>query len=161
MADKKTNVDIILKERPYVAQVIQTQLLNDIAGILYEQLAVEKDAIPDLVRKYQFDVNSTILELNSDKLPSLPWISMTLFNDGADPVHVYVNDYGMESVYELKLNQIPTDPPLGAGDTFQLDMRASKINKVFLVCDQGKTATVRIFATMKEYRLNPREEVKM
>jgi hypothetical protein len=159
MADKKTNMDIILKERPYVAQVIQTQLLNDIASILYEMLAVEKDAIPDLIRKYQFDIDSTVLELNEDKMPSMPWISMTLFNDGGDSVHVYVNDYGMETIYEL--NKTPTDPPLGAGDTFQLDMRASKIKKVFMVCDQGKTATVRIFATMKEYRLNPREEVKM
>ncbi len=159
MADKQTNVDIILKERPYVAQVIQTQLLNDIAGILYEMLAVEKDAIPDLVRKYEFAVDSSILELNSDKLPSLPWISMTVFNDGADPVHLYVNDYGIESTYSL--NQTPTDPTLVPGDTFQIDMRSSKINKIFLVCDQGKTASVRIFATMKEYRSVPREEVKI
>lgn len=159
MGDKKTNVDIILKERPYVAAVIQTQLLNDIAGILYEQLAVEKDAIPDLLRKYQFDVDSTVLELNEDKMPSMPWISVTIFNDGLNPVHIYINDYGMESVYEL--NQIPTDPPLGAGDTLQLDMRAPKIKKIFMVCDQGETATVRIFATMKEYRSTQREEVRM
>lgn len=159
MADKKTNVDIILKERPYVTQVIQTQILNDIAGILYEQLAVEKDAIPDLVRKYRFSIDSTVLELNEDKLPSMPWIGMTVFNDGADSVHIYVNDYGMENTYNL--NQTPTDPPLGSGDTFHLDMRASKIKKVFLVCDTGESCTVRIYATMKEYRQNQREEVKI
>ena len=159
MACKKDNVDIILKERPYVAQVIQTQLLNDIAGILYEQLAVEKDAIPDLFRKYEFIVDSTVLELNEDKLPSMPWISITVFNDGADPVHIYLNDYGVETIYDL--NQTPTDPPLGAGDTFQIDMRASKIKKLFLVCEQGKTASVRIFATMKEYRSQQREEVRL
>jgi len=153
------NLDLIIKERPYVAQVIQTQLLNDIAAILYEQLAIEKDALPDIIRKYEFNIDDTILELTEDKLPSLPWISMTLFNDGVDPVHVYVNDYGAESTYTL--GQVPRDPPLGAGDTFQLDMRASKIKKVFLSCDQGNTASVRIFATMKEFRAHQREDVRI
>jgi hypothetical protein len=159
MGTKQSNIDIIIKERPYVAQVIQTQLLNDIAGILYEQLAVEKDAIPDIVRKYEFDIDDTIIELTEDKLPSLPWISMTIYNDGGDPVHIYVNEYGTESTYYL--NQVPHDPPLGAGDTFQMDMRAPKIKKLFLVCDRGKTATVRIFATMKEYGIQQREAVNM
>lgn len=159
MGTKQENIELIIKERPYVAQVIQTQLLNDIAGILYEQLAVEKDAIPDLMRKYEFLITDVILELTEDKLPSLPWISMTVFNDGADPVHIYINDYGSETVYYL--DQAPSDPPLDAGDTFQIDMRAPKIKKLFLVCDQGKTAFVRIFATMKEYRLHQREEVKI
>jgi len=159
MGTKQDNIDLILKERPYVAQVIQTQLLNDIAGILYEQLAVTKDAIPDLMRKYEFNVDDEVIELSADKLPSLPWISMTVFNDGGDPVHIYVNDYGTESLYYM--SQAPTDPPLGAGDTLQVEMRASKIKKVFLVCDQGKTASVRIFATMKEYRSQQREDVKI
>ena len=157
MGTKQDNIDLILKERPYVAQVIQTQLLNDIAGILYEQLAVEKDAIPDLMRKYEFNVDDEVVELTEDKLPSLPWISMTVFNDGADPVHIYINEYGTESLYHM--NQVPTDPPLAAGDTLQVEMRAPKIKKVFLVCDQGKTASVRIFATMKEYRSKQRESV--
>ena len=159
MGEKQDNIDLILKERPYVAQVIQTQLLNDIAGILYEQLAVEKDAIPDHMRKYEFVVSDSILEISADKLPSLPWISMTIFNDGADPVHIYINDYGMESIYYL--NQVPTDPPLAAGDTFQIDMRAPKIKKVFLVCNRGNSASVRIFATMKEYRATQREVVNI
>ena len=52
MVTKEDKVDILLQERPYVAQIIQTQLLNDIAGILYEQLATMKDAVPDLMKKY-------------------------------------------------------------------------------------------------------------
>lgn len=159
MATKQENIDLIIKERPYVAQVIQTQILNDIAGILYEQLAVAKDAIPDLMRKYEFFVTDDVIELTEDKLPSLPWMAMTVFNDGGSPVHVYINEYGMESVYYL--NQNPTDPALGVGDTFQMDLRAPKIKKVFLVCDRGKTTSVRIFATMKEYRFHQREEVKI
>jgi len=159
MATKQDNIDLIIKERPYVAQVIQTQILNDIAGILYEQLAVAKDAIPDLMRKYEFVIDESVMELNEDKLPSLPWISMTVFNDGQSPVHVYMNEYGMESVYYL--NQTPRDPPVNPGDIFQVDLRSPKIKKLFLVCDHGKSTIVRIFATMKEYRLHQREEVKM
>jgi hypothetical protein len=160
MGTRQDNIDIILKERPYVAQVIQTQLLNDIAGILYEQLAVSKDAIADLLRKYQFNVTDTVLELNGDKLSSFPWISMAIFNDGADPVHIYINEWGMDVVTDLT-GSIPSDPPLSAHDTFQIDLRSPRIKKVFLVCDRGKTATVRIFATMKEYTNHPREPLNL
>ena len=84
---------------------------------------------------------------------------MTVFNDGDDPVHIYVNDYAMEATYNL--DQTPTDPPLVTGDDFHIDMRASKIKKVRLVCDAGNSASVRIFAAMKEYRAKQREEVKI
>lgn len=157
MVTKDDKIDIIIKERPYVAQIIQTQLLNDIAGILYEQLATMKDALPDLMKKYSFEITDSILEINSDKLPSLPWISFTLFNDGADPVHVYVNEYGKEE--SQYISPEPTDPTIGSGDSMVVDMKASKIRKLILFCDNGKTATVRIFAMMKEYRSTQREEV--
>jgi hypothetical protein len=160
MADRKQGMDILLSEREYVPTIIQTQLLNDIAGILYEQLAVMKDSIPDLVKKYEFDVTDSLLELNPDVMPSLPWIAMTLFNDGADPIHLYVNEYG-ENDGLYYLTQIPRDPTLDSGDSIQIDMRAPKIKKVFIKCDTGNTATVRIISTMKEYGTKQREDVKL
>ena len=157
MVTKEDKVDILLQERPYVAQIIQTQLLNDIAGILYEQLATMKDAVPDLMKKYSFDITDSILEINVDKIPSLPWISFTLYNDGADPVHVYVNEYGKEE--SQYISPEPGDPTIDSGDTMVVDLKAPKIKKLILFCDNGKTATVRIFAMLKEYRSTQREEI--
>ena len=150
MADRQDNIDVILQERPYVAQAIQTQILNDIAGILYKQLTLTEDSVADIVRKYTFNITNSILELNSDKLPSLPWISMTVYNDGISPVHVYINEFGVESVVSDIPN--PTDPPMNPGESFQIDFRGSNINKVFFQCDPGNTATIRIVASMKKYR---------
>ena len=157
MVTKEDKVDILLQERPYVAQIIQTQLLNDIAGILYEQLATMKDAVPDLMKKYSFEITDSILEINVDKIPSLPWISFTLYNDGNDPVHVYVNEYGKEE--SQYISPEPGDPTIDSGDTMVVDMKAPKIKKLILFCDNGKTATVRIFAMLKEYRSTQREEI--
>jgi hypothetical protein len=158
MVSKNDKIDIILNDRKYAPEIIQTQLLNDIAGIMYEQLMVSKDAIPEIIKKYQFSVTDVVLELNEDKILTLPWISMTVYNDaGADPVHIFVNEYNSE--FTNYISPTPIDPPLAGGDSFQLDMRASKIKKLYLVCDTGGTATVRIFASAKKYRSQYREEL--
>jgi hypothetical protein len=152
---QKQGLDIILTEREYVPTIIQTQLLNDIAGILYEQLAVMKDAIPDMFEKYEYAVTNTITELTSETLSSFPWISVTIYNVGADPVHIFINEFNGEVSGAGAI----VDPALPSGDTFTIDMRSPKIKKVFLVCDVGKTATVRLFVTCKNYREHEREEV--
>ena len=152
---QKQGLDIILTEREYVPSVIQIQILNDIAGILYEQLAVMKDATPDTFEKYEYAVTNTITELTSDTIPSFPWISVTVYNVGADPVHIFINEFNGQ----MSDSGTMVDPALPSGDTFTIDMRAPKIKKMFLVCDVGKTATVRLFVSCKNYREHEREEV--
>lgn len=156
MATKQQGIDILLSEREYVPQVVQIQLLNDIAGILYEQLAVMKDSIPDLVKKYKFNITDSLTEIDEDIIPTLPWIAVTIFNDGADPVHIDINEYSGE---RDPLTGLLTDPSLASGDSLVIDMRASKIKKIYFVCDTGETATVRVYAACKSYRLKQREEV--
>ena len=158
MPDKQNKVDIMINERPYVAQIIQTQLLNDIAGILYEQLATMKDSIPDLVRKYTFSVTDQVLELNEDNVPTLPWISMVLYNDGGSPVFIYVNE--MDSQY-TKLPGVVSETPLAVNDSFAIDFRSSKIKKLYLVCDNGGTSSIRIFASCKYYRAEKRVAIDL
>lgn len=162
MADKLTQekgVDILLTERPYVAQIIQTQLLTDIAGILYEHLAVTTDAIPDFVKKYRFEVTDSIIELNADKVPTMPWNSISIYNDGANPVHVYINEMAGELVSDLTL--VVDDPPLKVGESYTFDMRSPRIDKLYLVCDHGQAASVRIFAGCRNYRATPRERANI
>ena len=163
MTTDQERIDVMMKERPYLAQLTQTQLINtqtqlmvEMVDIMYEQLATMKDAVPTLLKKYSFNITDNILEINEDKLPSLPWISFTLYNEGGDPVHVYVNEYGKEE--SQYINPEPTDPTIGKGDSIVVDMKAPKIKKIILFCENGKTATVRIFAMLKDYRSTEREE---
>ena len=158
---KEQGVDILLQERPYASAIIQTQLLMDIAGILYEQLAVTKDAIVDYMKKYRLEVTDQVMEINADKIPTMPWNSVSIYNDGANPIHIYINEVAGELVTNNLLQLVVDDPPIKVGETYTFDMRAPKIQKVYLICDPGNSATVRIYAGCKNYRPFPRDEANI
>ena len=63
---------------------------------------------------------------------ALNWISCNIFNEGPDPIYYRINN-GQQSVV-----------PIQAGGNISLDFRMKKsINKIWLNCDHGKTATVQ------------------
>lgn len=65
-----------------------------------------------------------------------PWFSFTLHNYGDDSVFLGVNKKPItDPVYS---DEVKKD------ETRDVDMGAAKIDKIYLVCKQGETATVRI-----------------
>jgi len=66
-----------------------------------------------------------------------PWVGFDLFNDGPSPVYFDINDHG-------PLDE--EDSSVKPDESVEIDMRASVIDAVFLVCEEGKNTTVRIHA---------------
>jgi hypothetical protein len=118
----------MIKDRPYAATMVQTQILYDIASMLEELV----ETIPKgVARGVTLSIGSTPTVI-TDTL-DMPWITVDVFNDGPDPVYVAVNE-------EHVIN-----PPLYKGESLKVDMVKPKIEKLCLFCDDGKTATIRLF----------------
>jgi len=141
----RDRLEQIIRERPYVAQLIQTQILYDMAGILENmsedmaQLRSEfKDSRPQgLVGYVPVNVTEQETTLLPQNQPTMPWRKMTIINDGADPVWVYTSPR-RAGLFQLEKTPIPP------GQDYEVDMRFPLIDQVVLKCDEGDSATVRI-----------------
>uniref|UniRef100_A0A6M3LSR7 Uncharacterized protein n=1 Tax=viral metagenome TaxID=1070528 RepID=A0A6M3LSR7_9ZZZZ len=143
-------VEEMAKERPYVLQQIQMQILYDIAGLqesthdLIEELVERttrfhgswEETIP--VGKFKpltIPVTDSITELSPLNVSTMPWMAFTIYNDGPDPVFMMVNEEFIQDV-----------TPLNVGENVTVDMKKRQIVKIFLHCALGLTTSVRIFA---------------
>jgi len=70
----------------------------------------------------------------SPQISPRPWFSFYMINDGPDPVYFAVNR-------RFLVRQVP----IKAGEDVTVDMESPKIRSVYLICDEGKKATVRIW----------------
>jgi len=140
---KPDKIETIIKERPYAAQMIQLQILYDMAGMLEDiaesiaQLRSEfRSTIPrGKIIPIELSLTDSITTLTREQYDTMPWMSFDLYNDGPDPVHVVVNE-----------DFITEKAPLGSGESLKVDMKAPIIEKVMLYCGVGNTASVRIYA---------------
>jgi hypothetical protein len=73
----------------------------------------------------------TILDFINDE-PHHPLFSVNIYNDGSDDVYVSVNNYSRGAVVKPH-------------ESFRIDMRAPRIEKLFLDVDSGKKAYIRVF----------------
>lgn len=65
-----------------------------------------------------------------------PYFRATVFNDGPDPVYVFLNDVKIEAIREAPLNQ---------GDEVDIDTTEAKIQALFFACTtETGNASVRI-----------------
>ena len=65
-----------------------------------------------------------------------PYVRATVFNDGPDPVYVFLNDVKIQSLRQAPLNQ---------GDKLDIDTTAAKIQALFFACEtSSEQASVRI-----------------
>lgn len=141
----RESLERIIRERPYVAALIQTQILYDMADFLetmmedMSQLRSEfKDSRPQghvgFVPVPVTDQETFLLPSNQ---PTMPWRRMTIINDGDDLVYVYTSPRRV-SAFQLEKTPIPP------GQDYQVDMRFPLIDQVILICDEGDSANVRI-----------------
>ena len=136
MSEEEEELQQLLRVKP---DVVQTLLLYKIYRQL-KQLGGEDSTLEGKLIKIKLTVTDRIKRLTSKDKYGLPWVSMTLKNMGPDPVHVYVN----ESVLAPKPSV--NDAPIEKDETLEVDMKKPLIRKVYLFCDKGKTATVKIYA---------------
>jgi len=133
----------VIKERPYAQDALQTQLLYDIASMLEDQRETLmsfyqdwKQTVPKGVyRPLTVDVSDVITTLDPKNVPSMPWITFTIFNDGPSPVYMMVNEEFVQERTSLNL-----------GENVTINMKKDQIQKVTLHCASGLTSRVRIFA---------------
>lgn len=85
---------------------------------------------------FDMEVNATagITEIYDPTTHKIPWTSFDMNNNGPDPVYFCVNEW--------------RDPqaPLMPGKSINVDMKKQgAIKKVYLKCDQGKTANISFY----------------
>lgn len=112
-------------------EVLMLIYLDEIAGRLTEIYASMQKSAVGVVEPLSVSVADKSYMVK----PSNPWISFTAFNDGPDPVYINVNE-----------KSGVLDTPLNSGDDLTVNMETAKIHRLYLQCDKGKTASVRIFA---------------
>lgn len=80
-------------------------------------------------------VRDGLLDLRGENVPSMPWMSFSLLNDGPNSVNVIINERAMEKA------------PVRKGEILDANMLAKgMIHRVWLYCEKGQTANVRIYA---------------
>lgn len=109
---------------------------NDIVEALREIKEALEAAPEGVVKMLTVAVDDQGETMTSSSYPSMPWIKITIFNDGPDPVYPTVND-----------DTAQTETALSAGEQMIADLKKANIAKVILVCDSGESASVRLEAT--------------
>jgi len=117
-------------------EVLQAVKSIETVEILTEILETLKATIPDgIVKPMEVSVTDEWASIKwSPQISPRPWFSFYMINDGPDPVYFAVN----EKVLERRV-------PIKAGEDVTVDMESPKIRSVYLICDEGKKATVRIW----------------
>jgi hypothetical protein len=132
----RSQLEIVLRERPYALLVIQTQILYDLAGMIedaVERLARIESARPKgYVHQIKVVVDKLIVLDFLKERPYTPLFAITLYNDGPDDVYLSVNDY-------QKIT------PLKSGETLTVDYHAPLIERLYLDVDEGRSAFIRGF----------------
>jgi len=65
-----------------------------------------------------------------------PWISGFLYNDGPDPAYVSIN---------RRVPKERIEAPFNVGESYIFDMKVPKVRVIFLICDEGKKASIRMW----------------
>jgi hypothetical protein len=134
-----SEIEIIVKDRPYALEVIQTQILYDIAGMLDEatERLINLERLLSKPKGYVYSLNVTVDKLMVvDFLRDEPYsllYSITIYNDGPDSVYPSIN------IYQKKTSLKP-------GESLHIDYQSPKIEKLYLDIDSDKKANVRVFA---------------
>ena len=114
-----------------------TVLLDDIArGVRAVQKRLEAQVPEGFKEEVDVSVEGTIPVPMEPKLRKPPFIRATVFNDGPDPVYVFLNEVKPEAFRKA---------PLNAQDKLDIDTTEAKIDALFFACEASeKTASVRV-----------------
>jgi len=119
-------------------EIMQIILLDEIAGRQEETeahlarlRALEDDRSPEgLTDEIEISVDSTLKEV----LTTDNWQSISITNDGPDTVRIKIN----LNTTAIRWKKLKID------EIYEVNFHEHKIKKLFLVCDLGQTATLRV-----------------
>lgn len=114
--------------------VIQVIYLDEIAGLLFEQLERMEEAENEGV----LDTISVTINVPLFEMPVKDWYSASFFNDGPNPVFVDVNNDG---------NVRGFGTPLNLGENLVVNYEKPRIKRIFAGVQAGLVAGIRIFGT--------------
>jgi len=115
--------------------VIQTILLDEIAG----KLGVMLDRMQEAEQGGMLHpMTRTVTNVLQEWICTPHWYSVTIINDGPNPVYVDVNRQD---------NAINLVTPLNITENVVINYNKPKIETLYLRCQPAQTATVRMFAT--------------
>jgi hypothetical protein len=143
---------IATSQRPYAAQAIETVTQQDIAGILEGIYDLMDSEIPDIFRQYSFSASDQTAIIDSSIVPTMPWIGVTICNGGPDPVYIFVNDKVNIREQRIVEGQTTNVAPIQMNERIKFGMKKSGIERIFMQCDPGNTATVRMYSEGKLWK---------
>lgn len=110
-------------------------LLDEIAGKLGVMLDRMQEAEQGGMLQSMTLIITNVLQ---EWLCTPHWYSVTVINDGPNPVYIDVN---------RDANAVNLVTPLNVTENVVINFNKSRIEKIFLRCLPAQTATVRMFAT--------------
>jgi hypothetical protein len=132
---EETQLEDIVKNRPYVAQILQLTMLYDIAGLLdesVERLLRIENAITAEHPKGLLGHKELIITKLTEWEPPKTWFSGSLHNYGPNTVYVQTNDKSLEFV------------PVKVDEDLEFDFKTAKIQRVYFKCASGETANIKM-----------------
>lgn len=130
--------------------VTSMDVLISIDTTLKIMLSYIEGEIPVIFRKYAFTVLDQYRTLDSSVIFTMPWIGCTIANDGPDPVYIFINNMVDIQENDAKGSKQGNVAPLSIGESLVFNSkRRDGIRKIFLICDTGDTANIRIYSRGK------------
>jgi len=143
-----------MEELAYNELVTQNAKLEKIQGLLQNLLDLEAAAIPEVFRSYTFPVEEKTRMIDSSAIPTFPWISCVISNDGDSVVYVFINE-----VKNIREQDIMDDSlqalapvkyaPILVGESKTYNMGFSGIRRLYFRCNEGDESQIRIFSAGK------------
>lgn len=131
------HIQEMAQSRPYVIQVIQTQILQDLAGMTEEMLRILQRQRPDgAFSPHALTVTTDEAEeLTPESVRSMPWRGFDVFHDDGDPVHVILQSRGDT-----------LEAPIKAGETLSLDYSEPVVRELVFRVETG-SADIRVYGS--------------
>lgn len=113
--------------------IMQFIMLASIAAQQSKTRLLEERKVPTGSKSFTWSVTDVEKEI----VLGTPWISFNLLNDGSDTVYVRINT--------LEGN-ITDEAGIGKGERYNFNAKFPIITRIYLACNPGKSATVRVYA---------------
>ena len=114
--------------------ILNTAILDEIADRLYHmEQYMGEERIEGVVDTRE---NIIVTEAGLSIIPPKAWFSFVLINDGPDSLSVIVN----------RDRSIDTHL-MYSGETYAIDMHRARVTDLFLTCEHGDRATIRLVGT--------------
>ncbi len=123
--------------------------LDGLIDVLTSILNLRVAQVPEIFRQYQFPAKDKVATLDKTVIPSMPWIEVIVSNDGPGQVYVFINEKKDIREHDCLNSQRSNSAALLMGESQKFNAGTGTIERMYLQCDPGYTASVRMFSSGK------------